>query len=92
MPGYGEYILKFFETRSQMAGCDLFERVAPNNLPHALLIDGLYAGRWKRTLKRTEVQVTIRADRVLSDPEWALVASKADRFGQFYGLPTSIVR
>jgi hypothetical protein len=90
--GYDEYIMGYFETREQMAGRDLFERSAQNPFLHVVLIDGVLAGRWKRTIRRSDVVVDVRPDRLLTRNEWKAIERAANVLGQFYGLPGTVVR
>lgn len=86
--GYDEYVMGYFETRSLIRP----EGGLVNPFLHLVLIDGVVAGSWKRSVKRTEVVVEVRPGRSYATADWDAVERAAADLGAFYGLPALVVR
>lgn len=60
---------------------------APDNL---VLLDGVLAGQWRRTVRRSHVAVDVALDRQWGRAELLELSAEAERHGAFLGLRTRV--
>jgi hypothetical protein len=89
LQGYDEYTIGYGESRDL---CNpYFERfINRDSYLHSVIIDGKVAAAWKRTLKRTELQIEIAPYRDLSTAELAAIQDAAAAHGRFMDLPVLV--
>lgn len=84
LPNYDEYLIAY-KDRGPVVGAsgrDVFAQF--------FVIDGRLAGSWRRTLKRDSVLVEAVPYRRLSRADQRALASAADLYGRFWGLPAEL--
>lgn len=81
---YDEYIVGYTESRGLIS----LPGVAIWNHPYGgvLIVNGMHAGNWKRSVHGEELRVEIALHRKLSRPEVRAVDEAASRLGNFFGL------
>ncbi len=87
MPDYDEYGIAYRDRTELLAG-----REAPPNTrtenpiyDHMLVVDGLIAGRWRRTLKAKTVAVEVFPNKPLNQRQQKTVAAAVTRYVKFLG-------
>lgn len=63
---------------------------ASHVLSNAVVIDGRFAGTWRKTLVRDAVRVEVTPERRLTPAGRRAVAAAASRYGRFLGLPAGV--
>jgi YHS domain-containing protein len=61
-----------------------------NALNYVVVVGGQIVGTWKRTLSKDAVLIEANLFRPLTQPEKRAVASAADLYGRFVGLPVKL--
>lgn len=93
LQGYDELIMSYSQSRDVIipAGRSL-PVLNWDNYLHAVLIDGMLAGHWRRrpTATAAAVQVQVQPIRPWSAAERHAVAGAVDDYGRYLGLPTSL--
>ena len=91
LQGYDEYIMGYNQTK------DVFGYGAMGPLPpawrpmtHALIIDGLVVGHWRRTVTPKSLIIDLQLYRPLDPGEHDAVDAAIDRYGAFTALPASL--
>jgi hypothetical protein len=91
LQGYDEYIMGYSESR------DVFGYGGRGTLPpgwrpmtHAVIVDGLVAGHWRRTVTPKLVTVDLQLYRQLRMREHDDVEAAVERYGAFAGVPAAI--
>jgi hypothetical protein len=92
LPGFDEYVLGYADRVPPLG--EYAERYAASIGSNGLLrptivIDGRVAGTWKRTVRKSEVDVEVSAFRPLAA---AAVSAAAERYGAFLGKRASVRR
>jgi hypothetical protein len=86
LQGYDEYTIGYGESRDLYN--PYFERfINRDSYLHSVIIDGQVAAAWKRTLKKSEVQIEIAPYRDLSEEEQTAVQVAASAHCRFIDLP-----
>jgi len=85
LPTYDEYIIGYKDHRGAVDP-SYVERVVSRN-GQTILIDGLAAGAWKRTLKKSTVLVEVYLFRALNKAEASAIDITVEQFGNFLGKP-----
>jgi hypothetical protein len=92
LPGFDEYLLGYRD-RDAVLAPQHAQAVCPGNngmfMP-MLVVDGQIVGTWKRTLKKTTVQIELRPFAPLSAATRAAAALAADRYATHLGLTAVI--
>jgi DNA glycosylase AlkZ-like len=93
LQGYDEYIMGYTETKSLIdldgtAGYSPTDRAIYVGV---MLLDGQFAGNWKRTIGREEVEIHVQLTRAFDDAAIAALHAAADRHGAFLGRPAVVV-
>ena len=89
LPDYDEYTVGYTD-RSMIfdsANTKKLDSRMSELAQYVIVIDGLIAGTWKRTIKRSEVVIELVRFRDLTKAEEKALADAAERYGKFLGLP-----
>ena len=90
LPNYDEYDVAYRDHRpNQHPVIAARPRPAGALLPHALAMDGLVIGGWRRTLAADHVQIRCQLARKLTPPERRALGREADRYAGHLGLPSA---
>jgi hypothetical protein len=90
LPGFDEYLLSYQDRRAIM-DIDMKELAGKNGMiSPTIVIDGHISGTWKRTLKKEQVEIVIKAFEPFSTVEKVAVSEAAARFGVFLDLPVML--
>jgi hypothetical protein len=92
LPNFDEYTVAYSERSAISIGVDL-AKLDPRSegiLNYIMIIDGQFAGNWKRVIKKNEVVVELHPFAPLTDAEQQAIALTANRYGAFLELPASI--
>jgi hypothetical protein len=88
LQAYDEYVVAYRGTRraADVAG------LAQGQLPflHALIVDGQFAGSWRRAVTATGMTIEVRLARPFGPAEQAALDAAAGRYGRFAELPTTL--
>lgn len=93
LPNFDEYTVGYAD-RSALYPVSLAEALASQPmvvLGNIVVIDGQIRGAWKRTISKGAVAVAIQPLNDLTDSEREAVAAAACRYGEFLGMPVSLV-
>jgi hypothetical protein len=90
LPEYDEFILPYRHinitglpwTLTADAGDDFFYR--------PILIGGLRAGTWRRTIVKKAIILDVRLTTTLDDDQWQALNAAANRYGTYMNLPITI--
>jgi len=85
LPNYDEYWVAY-KDRGPVGGASGRDAFA-----QSLVLDGRFAGRWRRTLKKDSVLVEASPHRRLSRAETRALASAVNRYGRFMERPTQLI-
>jgi DNA glycosylase AlkZ-like len=85
---YDEYISGYKDRSAMDDGkfSDLFNAMG-NNLQYIIILDGRFAGTWKRTIKKNVVIIELNSFNKLTKTEEQAVSQAAQRYGAFLELP-----
>jgi hypothetical protein len=88
LPAYDEYLIAYQDRGLAVkpGGNKSFDTFG-----HFLVIDGALAGTWRRTLTNDVATVRVTPLRRLSRADKDAVASAAERYGRFLGLPVVVL-
>ena len=88
LPAYDEYLIAYQDRGLAVkpGGNKSFDTFG-----HFLVIDGVLAGTWRRTLTNDVATVRVTPLRRLSRADKDAVASAAERYGRFLGLPVVVL-
>ncbi len=86
---FDEYISSYKDRSAAMPGGDE-ARVFDNAYLHALVIDGVIVGSWRRVLAGKQLSAYIRLARPLNQDERRLLDTAAKDYAQFLGIPVEI--
>lgn len=90
LPNYDEYGIAYKDRSAFFAdGIVPPATKGATEYEHLLMIDGQWAGRWKRAITPKSATVAIRAGRRLTKDEQQVVRAEAERYGAFLGLPVT---
>jgi hypothetical protein len=91
--GYDEYVMAYKESRDvlRMPGASRGTRQGDPTFPHAILLDGHVIGHWKHRLDKNAAIIETVFDRALAGPERRALNVAVDRYGQFLGVPATVV-
>ncbi|MGH7501878.1 MAG: winged helix DNA-binding domain-containing protein [Longimicrobiales bacterium] len=86
MQGYDEYIVAYSESRDVLIpdGITGSPRFRPP-FTHALIIDGMLAGHWRRLPRANTLALEVQLLRALNRRDMAALDAAADRYRQFAG-------
>ena len=88
LPDYDEYTVGYTD-RSMIfdpANTQKLDSRGSELAQYIIVIDGLIAGTWKRTIKRSEVVIELVRFRNFTKAEEQAIADSAERYGKFLGL------
>jgi hypothetical protein len=92
LPNYDEYLISYRDSRPAFEPkyAELF--MARNVIfSHFVVVDGRVVGSWKRTLEKKMVVITLRLFEPLSEAQSQAIRTAAERYGNFLGLPVTLV-
>lgn len=90
LPNYDEYGIAYKDRSAFFAdGIVPPATKGASEYEHLLMIDGQWAGRWKRAITPREATIAIRPGRRLTKDEQQVVRAEADRYGAFLGIPVA---
>lgn len=78
LPAFDEYLVAYKDREQGLLG-------------PAVIVDGRIAGTWKRTIDKSAVTIFFSPSRALKTADRLAIASAADRYGAFVGLPVQFV-
>jgi hypothetical protein len=91
LPGFDEYMLGYTDRSAAIEPVHAQKLVPSNGMfSSTLVIDGLVAGTWKRTLKKKALVLTISPFAPLSQARKRAVAAAAEPYGRFMGVPVEL--
>lgn len=93
LPGFDEYMLGY-KDRSAVLDAIHAQKIVPGNngmFSPTLVIDGMVAGTWKRTLKKDTVVITISPFTSLSQAHSHAISAAVEPYGRFVGKSPVIV-
>jgi hypothetical protein len=93
LPGFDEYLLGY-TNRSAVLDPIHNQRIQPGKngmFSPTVVIDGRVAGTWKRTVKKNEVVITSTPFNPFNTDQQQMVVRAAEQYGQFLGLPATVV-
>ncbi len=92
LPNYDEYFVAFTDDVGLLDPAVFPDRKSVNEPlgGHILVVDGLVAGGWRRTLTRTEVVVQVSPARRLDNGQTASLHRAAARYGKHLGLAAAV--
>lgn len=93
MPSFDEYSVGYAD-RSALYPDSLAEMLSSEFgvvLGNTVVINGQIRGAWKRIISKGAVEVSIQPFNELNEAENEAVAAAANRYGEFLGMPVSLV-
>jgi hypothetical protein len=93
LPGFDEYMLGYTDRSIQLGERkrDYGSTVSANGMfASTLVIDGLVAGTWRRTLKKDHVEIVVTPFHKLNRAELAALEQAAEQYGRFKELPAVV--
>ena len=78
LPAFDEYLVAYKDREQGLLG-------------RAVIVDGRITGTWKRTIEMAAVTILFSPTRALKSADRVAIASAADRYGAFLGLPVQFV-
>lgn len=92
LPGFDEYLLGY-KDRSAVLDAAHAEKICPGGngmFAATMLIDGRVAGTWKRTLKKSGIEIVVTPFTTLSKIDEKRFVDAANRYGEFHGMPVQV--
>jgi hypothetical protein len=92
LPGFDEFVLGY-KDRSAVLEPQFTDAICPGGngvFFYIVVRDGRIIATWKRTLKKSAVEIAITPLYALSAADHAAIAEAAQAFGAFVGLPVSL--
>jgi hypothetical protein len=93
LPGFDEYLLGY-KDRSAVLDAKHAEKVCPGGngmFASTIVINGRVAGTWKRTIRKSAVEISATPFTTLSKAERSAFNEAAERYAAFIGLPAVFV-
>lgn len=93
LPGFDEYILGY-KDRSAVLDPQYSEKIVPGGngmFMSTIVSDGQVVGTWRRTVKKSKINITPVPFTSLSPAELAACAIAAERYGQFMNMLVEVV-
>lgn len=92
LPAYDEYTVAYVDRRAISLGIDLkgLDFRSEGILSYAMVVDGQFAGPWKRTVKKNEVIVELRPFASLPADIQPQAIATATRYANFLSLPLTL--
>jgi hypothetical protein len=93
LQAFDEYVVGYQRTRSVIdaAGLSGPGTWNPNTFVHPVVIDGQVVGGWRRVNKARSVLIETRPLRPLGTKERGAVEAAVESYGQFVGMPATVV-
>jgi len=92
LPDYDEYTVGYTD-RSMIfdpANTQKLDARGSELAQYMIVVDGLIAGTWKRTIKKSEVTIELVRFRDFTKAEEKALAKTLEHYGKFLGLPTRL--
>jgi hypothetical protein len=91
LPNYDEYLIAYKDRGHVVAAADAVRwGSGVNAFAHWLVIDGRFAGIWRRVERPTGIGVTVVPFRQLTGANQRALASAAKRYGRFLNVPVEL--
>jgi hypothetical protein len=93
LPNYDEHIVAYKDHGPSLDPA-IRHRLVPDDpalMVHLVVIDGLVAGGWRRTVKKHEATITTSLLRPLGSAEQAALQVAVEEYGRFLGLPVTVL-
>ena len=89
LPDYDEYTVGYTDRGAIFDGYHTkkLDSRGSELAQYIIVLDGLIAGTWKRTVKKSEVVIELVRFRDLAKAEEQAIADATERYGKFLGLP-----
>ena len=93
LPNYDEYMVGYTDRTSifDVAQKDQLDSRGNILFQYAIMVDGLVAGTWKRTIKKKEVVIELSPFMTLTNAQQQAVIAAAQEYGKFLKLPVVLV-
>jgi hypothetical protein len=90
---YDEYTIAYKDRRDISEARDIERLISMGNaLTAVIVINGRFAGTWKRALKRETIEISLNPFRKFGRDEQRAVESEVTRYGKFFNIPAVIAR
>jgi hypothetical protein len=91
LPNFDEYGIGY-KDRSALLETSPIERLDAGDIyfGHMIIIDGQLVGAWKRTFSKDAVVISVQTFTKLTDAESRAIATAANRYGAFLGMPVTL--
>ena len=92
LPNYDEYLIAY-KDRAAVVDASRASQIAARTggaFANHLIVDGRLAGGWSRTMKGNSVLIEVAPYKKLTPSQSRAVATAADSYGEFLGLPASV--
>lgn len=93
LPGFDEYLLGY-KDRSAVLATAYAEQVCPGGngvFFSTIVIDGQVAGTWKRTIKKSRIEVVATPFGALNKADKNRFVEAVNRYGEFLGMPVTVL-
>lgn len=93
LPNFDEYTVAYTDRSAISIHADL-TKLDPRSeglLNYIMLINGQFAGHWKRTIKTKEVTISLQPFALLSEAQRQAAHEAVDRYGAFLGLSARLI-
>ena len=93
LPGFDEYLLGY-KDRSAVLDTAHAEKVCPGGngiFASTIVIDGRVVGTWKRTIKKSEIEITATPFTGLSKADKKRYTEAANCYGEFLKMPVKVL-
>jgi hypothetical protein len=93
LPNYDEYMVGYTDRTSifNVAHKDQLDSRGNILFQYAIILDGLVAGTWKRTIKKKEVVIELSPFMTLTNAQHQAMIAAAQEYGKFLELPVVLV-
>jgi Winged helix DNA-binding domain len=93
LPGFDEYLLGY-KDRSAVLAPTYAEQVCPGGngvFFSTIVIDGRVVGTWKRTIKKSRIEVVAMPFDMLNKADKKHFVEAVNRYGEFLGMPVAVL-
>jgi hypothetical protein len=93
LPNYDEYMVGYTDRASIFDASHKDQLDSRGNIlfQYAIMLDGLVAGTWKRTIKKREVVIELSPFITLTEDQYQAILTAAEEYGSFLGLPVVLM-
>ena len=92
LQGYDEYVIAYSESRSVLNVASLSGLIPVGRVPftHAVIVDGQFAGHWRRVVRAQAVTIEVQLRASLDGAQRDALEAAVGRYGRFMELPASL--